>query len=85
MRVAILSDGPDLSAYLAEMFNTWGLVLYEMVGPDRISKLDPEDAPVVVCPASQSSYSLVDFARRGGTVICFLPEGSSGRGSRACV
>ena len=75
MRVGILSDGPDLSSYLAEMFNTWGLVLCEMVGPDRISKLDPEDAPVVVCPASQSSYSLVDFARRGGTVICLLPEG----------
>ena len=75
MRVGILSDGPDLSSYLAEMFNTWGLVLYEMVGPDRISKLDPEDAPVVVCPASQSSSSLVDFARRGGTVICLLPEG----------
>ena len=38
MRVGILSDGPDLSSYLAEMFNTWGLVLYEMVGPDRISE-----------------------------------------------
>ena len=75
MRVAILSDGPDLSAYLAEIFNTWGLVLYEMVGPDRISDMDPEDMPVVVCPASQGSHSLVDFARRGGTVICFLPEG----------
>ena len=76
MRIAILSDGPDLSAYLAEMFNTWGLVLYEMLGQDQISELDPEDTPVVVCPASQSSYSLVDFARRGGTVICFLPEGA---------
>ena len=75
MRVAILSDGPDLSAYLEEMFKMWGLVLCEMVGPDRISELDPEDTPVVVCPASQSSSALVDFARRGGTVICFLPEG----------
>ena len=76
MRVAILSDGPDLSAYLAEMFNTWGLVLYEMVEPERISELDPEDTPVVVCPASLGNHSLIDFARRGGTVICFLPEGS---------
>ncbi len=76
MRVGILSDGPDLSAYLDEIFNTWGLVLCEMVGPDRISELDPEDVPVVVCPASQSSCSLVDFARRGGIVICFLPEGT---------
>ena len=75
MRVGILSDRPDLSAYLAEMFNTWGLVLYEVVGPDQISDLDPEDVPVVVCPASRGSRSLVDFARRGGTVICFLPEG----------
>ncbi|MXZ08029.1 MAG: hypothetical protein F4Y79_01160 [Gemmatimonadetes bacterium] len=75
MRVGILSDGPDLSSYLAEMFNTWGLVLYEVVEPDRILELDPKDVPVLVCPASQSSRSLVDFARRGGTVICFLPEG----------
>ena len=76
MRVAILSDGPDLSAYLAEIFNTWGLVLYEVMGPERISELDLEDTPVVVCPASRDSRSLIDFARRGGTVICFLPEGS---------
>ena len=76
MRVAILSDGPDLSAYLAEIFNTWGLVLYEVVGPDRISELDPEDTPVVVCPAFRGGRSLIDFACRGGTVICFLPEGS---------
>ena len=76
MRVAILSDGPDLSAYLGEMFKTWGLVLCEMVRPDHISELDPEDTPVMVCPASQSSRPLVDFARRGGAVICFLPEGS---------
>lgn len=75
MRIAILSDGPDLSSYLEGMFRMWGLVLCEMVGPDQISELDPGDAPVVVCPASQSSCSLVDFARRGGTVICFLPEG----------
>ncbi len=75
MRIGILSDGPDLSAYLAEIFNTWGLVLYEMVGQDLISEMDPEDMPVVVCPASQGSHSLVDYARRGGTVICFLPEG----------
>ena len=76
MRVAILTEGPDLSAYLEEMFRMWGLVLCEMVGQDQISELDPEDTPVVVCPASQSSSSLVDFARRGGTVICFLPEGA---------
>ncbi len=75
MRVAILSNGPDLSPYLEEMFRMWGLVLCEMVGPDQISDMDPEDMPVVVCPASQGSQSLVDFARRGGTVICFLPEG----------
>ena len=75
MRVAILSDRPDLSAYLVEIFNTWGLVLYEVMGPDRISELEPEDTPVVVCLASRGGRSLIDFARRGGTVICFLPEG----------
>ncbi len=75
MRVAILSDPPDLSDYLVEMFKMWGLVLYEVVGSDQISEMDPEDTPVVVCPASRGNRSLIDFARRGGTVICFLPEG----------
>ena len=80
MRVIICSNPPDLSAYLAEMLKTWGLALYEVVKPDVLPDLDPGDAPVVICPASEGVQRYVDaliaYARRGGTVICFLPDGA---------
>ena len=80
MRVIICSNPPDLSAYLAEMLKTWGLALYEVVKPDVLPDLDPGDAPVVICPASKGierqAEALSAYARRGGTVICFLPDGA---------
>ena len=53
MRVAILSDLPDLSAYVGEMLKTWGLAMAETVGPGALPGLDPADAPVLICPASE--------------------------------
>ncbi|MBA7686419.1 hypothetical protein ES703_94866 [subsurface metagenome] len=83
MRIVILSNPPDFSAYLSEMLKTWGLALYEGVNPDVLPALDPMDAPVVICPASEGvrryAASLIAYARRGGTVICFLPEGALAR------
>ena len=86
MRVVICSSPPDLSAYLVEMLKTWGLALYEVAKPDVLPDLDPVDAPVVICPASEiqptnlirglHGEALIAYARRGGTVICFLPEGT---------
>ena len=80
MRVIVCADPPDLGAYVAEMLKTWGLVLYEIVSPGSLSDLDPEDVPVVICPASEGGQrhadALVAYARRGGTVICFTPDGA---------
>ena len=80
MHVAILADPPDLSSYVAEMFNTWGLVLYQIVAPEKLPHLDPAATPVVVCPASRREESHVDhllgYARRGGTIVCFEPDGT---------
>ena len=41
MRVAILSSPPDLSAYVAEIFKTWGLALFDVVEPNAVADLDP--------------------------------------------
>lgn len=78
MHVAILSNSPDLSAYLGEMFKTWGLPLYTFVEPHLLPTLSPTTAPVLVCPASENVShhveSLIAYARRGGRVICFNPK-----------
>ena len=78
MRIAILSDPPDLSAYVAEILKAWGLPLFETIAPDDLPKLDPEAVPVLVCPAPRGatrlSKGVVDYARRGGTVVAFLPD-----------
>src|SRR5437867_11990613 len=79
MRVAILSDPPDLSSYLGEIFNAWGLVVYDLIRPDALTALEPA-ATLVVCPASEDADweadALLAYARRGGTVICFRPGGA---------
>ena len=77
IRAAILTDPPDLSAYLAEMLKAWGLPLYDVVQGDELPRMDPGVVPVLVCPAGVcgSAESILDYAHRGGTVICFLPDG----------
>ena len=79
MCVAILADGPDLSAYVGEILKTWGLALFETVGPDGLAALDPSRTHVVICPASprteRLAAELLRYAERGGTVVCFLPQG----------
>lgn len=80
MRVAIITNGGDLSAYVLEILKTWGLTIAEPVSPADAAALDSARTPVAVYPAgpedSEGGESLVDYARRGGTVICCLPRGT---------
>ena len=79
MYIAILHHPGDLADYLKEMLNAWGLALHDEVQPDALTKLDPLDAPVLLCPCSVEvaarAEDLIAYARRGGTAVCFLPEG----------
>jgi len=95
MHTAILSVPGDLSAYVGEILQTWGLAMFARVGPDAVGGLDPAEVPVLVCPASAEAdgcaEAIVDFARRGGTAICCLPGGElaaaaglTSEGSKEC-
>ena len=79
MCVAILADGPDLSAYVAEILKTWGMALFETIGPEALGSLDPRHTRAVICPASPRTEhlapQLLHYAECGGTVVCFLPQG----------
>ena len=79
MRVAILHNAADLSAYVGEILGTWGLPIYDFVEPEALAAVRPDTTPVVIAPASDlsgvSAASLVAYAERGGTLICFLPKG----------
>jgi hypothetical protein len=92
MNVGILRNPSDLSAYLCEILKTWGLALSQFVQPDSLSALDPATMPVLVCPTADQgetippsgqtrplSASIIDYARRGGTVVCFVPRGELAR------
>jgi hypothetical protein len=77
MHIAILSDGPGLSAYTAELLKTWGLPLARTILPDAVSDLDPSRTPVLILPALRGGSwgaGVLTFARRGGTVFAFLPD-----------
>lgn len=73
MQIGILTGRSNLSTYIAEIFKTWGLPLIAPVTRDRLPNLRPAGIPVLVCPAHQDDARLMDYARRGGTVVCFLP------------
>ena len=81
MRVGVLTDPPDFSAYIVEILQTWGLVLCEHLKPDSLSSQDPEEVPVIVCPAEterrsrSKATSIIEYVQRGGTAVCFLPSG----------
>ena len=79
MRVVIVSDPPDLSAYVGEILKTWGLACFDRVGPDAPARFDPAETPVAVVPATdrdaERATALVEYALRGGTVVCCLPQG----------
>lgn len=86
MHVGILTDPPDFSAYIVEILKTWGLALGEFISPDALPTLDPATIPVLICPtdvprseSESESASVIDYARRGGTVLTFLPQGRLAR------
>ncbi|MDE2999542.1 MAG: hypothetical protein OXU79_10750 [Gemmatimonadota bacterium] len=78
MKIGILTRPPDLSDYVAEIFTTWGLAAFDRISQDQVEALDPASTPVLVCPAAerdeQTQEFLVGYARRGGTVVTFLPQ-----------
>ncbi len=80
MRVGILHSPPDLSAYVAEMLQAWGLALYQYLGADQLGGLDPADVPVLICPVQTQDQPVVEallaYAHRGGTIVVFLPTGA---------
>ncbi|MFH1567709.1 MAG: hypothetical protein ABIL09_06870 [Gemmatimonadota bacterium] len=84
MRLALLDHGPGLSAYIGEILDAWGLACWSAVPAGAVAALDPAEAPVLIVPAGAATGSrpvarpeeVVAFAERGGTVICFLPEGA---------
>ena len=75
MRIALLSNTPDLSPYLGEIFKTWGLRLVQTLTFDQASGLDPAEYPIAVVPVSDNrpEKAIAEYARRGGTAICFRP------------
>lgn len=79
MRVAILSQPADLSAYVSEILRTWGLVTHAILPAAEIAALDPRETPVVVLPAGerngQQERDLAAYAVRGGTLLTILPAG----------
>ncbi len=83
MRVWIVSDGEiDKSAYIDEMFRMWGLALAETVGVEALQKPVPDDVAVVIADgntADTHASALVAYARAGGCVVAFAPEGEFAR------
>ncbi len=79
MRVGILHNPPDLSSYVGEILQSWGLALYDFVEVGQLDELDPSDKTLLICPARDAdehiTAALLNYVRRGGTVVCFLPKG----------
>jgi hypothetical protein len=77
VKAAILDDGRGLAAYLEEICLAWGLLACRRIGPEALPGLTPDRAPVLVCPAGagERAGDLLDYVRRGGALLCFMPEG----------
>jgi hypothetical protein len=69
MHIALL-DNQD---YLAELLRAWGLRSFRQCS---LAELDPAAMPALVVPAGTPAEPLLDYARAGGTVVCFAPEGA---------
>ena len=80
MRIAIINHRPGYSDYLAEMFKTWGLPLFDGVETAHIGRLDAAQTRALICPAASATGPVADaaiaYAKRGGTVITCLPDGA---------
>lgn len=77
MTTGIYHNPPDLSLYIAEILKTWGLPYFRLISPADITNCDPDQLPVLVCPAD-CDYSAIagpifDYIERGGQVICIQP------------
>ena len=80
MRVGILHNPPALSAYVAELLQTWGLALYQLLDADQLDGLDPRALPVLIVPVQvqeeSATAALLAYARRGGNLVVFRPTGT---------
>lgn len=78
MKIGILTHPPGLSDYVAEIFTTWGLPAFDRIAQEQLDALAPASTPVLVCPAAErddrTQEHLIGYARRGGTVVTFLPR-----------
>ncbi len=83
MRIWIIrGGGTDLSAYLDELLRMWGLALSEIVGEEALDRPVPDDVAAVIADgetADAHATALVDYARKGGCVVAFAPEGEFAR------
>ena len=83
MRVAILNNPGGLSAYYGEIFQAWGLPIFDLVAPGALESLDASETPLLIIPAQRNgetaAQSLLDYTERGGTLITFLPKNEIAR------
>ncbi|MDY7010357.1 MAG: hypothetical protein SVV80_06330 [Planctomycetota bacterium] len=83
MRIWIVrGEEPDLSAYVDELFRMWGLAMDETVGAESLRQPIPNDVAVIIADgktADVHASALADYARSGGSVIAFAPEGDFAR------
>lgn len=79
MKVGIIEHEPGLSAYCAEILTTWGLCCHRTDSVQTLAAGGPEEIPVILAPSGSLSEkdreTLLGYVGRGGTLICFLPQG----------
>ncbi len=80
IHAAVLSGESDLSDYVVEILNAWGMSPSSMSVEDLSRDLNPTSVPVLICPSGTVTANLelriLEFVRAGGTVLSFLPGGS---------
>ena len=84
MRLGIVRRARGLHDYVAEMLRTWGIASLRMLDAPELGSASPRDVPVVVLPAGDANpaddEAFLEYARRGGTGLCFLPGPSLAAG-----
>jgi hypothetical protein len=88
MTVAILQQTDDLAAYVAEILLAWGVMDHRLYSAAEVANLGPAAAPVLICPRADISAGvqgkLIGYARRGGTLIVFMPAGELAAAAGLC-
>lgn len=72
MRIGIVRHG--FCDYVSEVFRTWGRPLFDVVDVEEVANIDPTETPVLIAPSGAPSENLLEFAKRGGLFVSFLPD-----------